>query len=287
VNRVVIGYDGSSSGDTALAVAVDEARSRRVPLHLVSAIELPASLPVYEGAYRRATGEAVHRAVEQAVAALGADRVTSAVDAGSPAAVLLHHAHADDLLVVGSHGHRPVARMLLGSTSTAVAAHARCPVLVVRGPRLRSRGPVVVGVDGSAGSAAAVTYAAELAERESTSLCAVHALSPVTDALGFVSGPDDPQVTQAQALLAETVAGVAVDHPDLHVEQVLAQTHPVEALLRHSRGARLVVVGSRGLGGVRSMVLGSVSREVLHHASCPVLVVRTARAHVSAGSRPA
>lgn len=277
MGRVVVGYDGSSSSDAALAAAIDQARELGLGLHLVSAVELPASLPSYEGAYRRATTEAVQRALERTVAALGLDRVTSHVDAGSPSSLLLGQVGPEDLLVVGSHGHRPVARMLLGSTSTTVAAHAPCPVLVVRGPRVRSRGPVVVGVDGSETSAAAVATAAEIAAREGATLRAVLALSPVTDALGFVSGPDDPQVTAAQAVLAESVAGVTVDHPDLPVEQVLAQTHPVEALLRHSRGARLVVVGSRGLGGVRAMMLGSVSREVLHHASCPVLVVRTTR----------
>lgn len=273
----MLGYDGSSSADTALAAAVDQARERSAGLHLVSAVELPADLPSYERAYRRATREAVALAVERAAAALGADRVTSHVDAGSPSAVLLSQVRQGDLLVVGSHGHRPVARMLLGSTSTAVAAHAPCPVLVVRGPRVRSRGPVVVGVDGSPSSVAAVRYAADVAAREHTTLRAVLALSPVTDALGFVSGPDGPEVTQAQAVLAEAVAGLAVDHPDVPVEQVLAQTHPVEALLRHSRSARLVVVGSRGRGGLRAMLLGSVSREVLHHASCPVLVVRQVR----------
>jgi nucleotide-binding universal stress UspA family protein len=173
--------------------------------------------------------------------------------------------------------------MLLGSTSTAVASHARGPVLVVRGPRMRSLGPVVVGVDGSAESAAAVRFAAEAAVREAATLRVVLAVPPVTDAFGFVSGPDDPQLSSAQALLAATVAGLAVDQPDLVVEPVVAQTHPVEALLRHAQGARLVVVGSRGRGGLEEMVLGSVSRELLHHAPCPVLVVRAAAAPVAAG----
>lgn len=101
-----------------------------------------------------------------------------------------------------------------------------------------------MGVDGSPGSRGAVVAAAEMAEREGTGLRAVLALNPLSDALGFVSGPENPEVAEAQVLL------------------------------RHSRGARLVVVGSRGLGGVRAMLLGSVSQELLHHASCPVLVVR-------------
>lgn len=284
--RVVVGYDGSSSADEALASGIEQARETGVPLHVLSAVEVPASLPTSEAAYRRASVEAVARAVDRAAAVLGEDRVTSLVEPGSPSAVLLRCTDPQDLLVVGSHGHRPVARMLLGSTSTAVAAHASCPVLVVRGPRMRSRGPVVVGVDGSPAAAVAVSCAARVAEREGATLRAVMALSPVTDALGFVSGPEDPEITRAQALLSEAVAGVPLDHPDVHLEQVLAQTHPVEALLRHSRGARLVVVGTRGLGGIQAMLLGSVSREVLHHASCPVLVVRGATTPGSAGGSP-
>ena len=277
ITRVVVGVDGSASADTALAVAVDQARELGAGLHIVSAMELPPSLPAYSGAYREAAFEVVERGAVRAAAALGDSRVDTQVVSGSPATALLGELHRDDLLVVGSHGHRPVARMLLGSTSTTVAAHAPCPVLVVRGPRVRTLGPVVVGVDGSTTSVEAVRLAAAVADRESATLRAVLALSPVTDALGFVSGPDDPQVSEAQAVLAEAVAGIAVDHPDLAVDRVVAQTHPVEALLRHARGARLVVVGSRGLGGLEAMLLGSVSREVLHHSSCPVLVVRSAR----------
>ena len=284
--RVVVGYDGSSSADEALAAGIEQARETGAPLHVLSAVETPDRAPASETAYRRASVEAVTRALDRAAAVLGENRVTSVVEPGSPSAVLLAHTEPQDLLVVGSHGHRPVARMLLGSTSTAVAAHARCPVLVVRGPRMRSRGPVVVGVDGSPASSVAVACAARVAEREGATLRAVMALSPVTDALGFVSGPEDPEITQAQALLSEAVARVPLEHPGLHLEQVLTQTHPVEALLRHSRGARLVVVGTRGLGGIEAMLLGSVSREVLHHASCPVLVVRGATTSGDAGGSP-
>lgn len=273
-SRVVIGYDGSASSEAALRTGIEQARDRGLPLHIVSAVELPTSLPAYQDIYRRAAGEVLRGAVQTAVAALGTGRVTSYTEAGPASKVLLQQSQPEDLLVVGSHGHRPVARMLLGSTGTALSAHAPCPVLVVRGPRIRARGPVVVGVDGSAGSAAATAFAADAAARDRAPLRAVMALPPVSDALGFVAGPAEEEVAQARTALAAAVAGITVDHPDLPVEQLLAHTHPVEALLRHSRDARLVVVGSRGLGGLRAMVLGSVSREVLQHAGCPVAVVR-------------
>jgi nucleotide-binding universal stress UspA family protein len=284
VSRVLVGYDGSPSGESALTAAIFEAAARHAALRVVHAVEVPARLPVYEDAYRRVAREAVVLAARRAAAVLGGPRVTWHVDVASPSVLLLSQARPEDLLVVGSHGHRPVARMLLGSTGAAVAAHAPCPVLVVRGPRVRQAGPVVVGVDGSAVSSAAVAFAADVAVREGTTLRAVLAVPPGTDALGFVVGPDDPEVTEARAALAEAVAGLAVEHPDLDVERVLVQTHPVEALLRASRAARLLVVGSRGLGGLRGMVLGSVSREALLHASCPVAVVRPAEVLAAAGA---
>src|SRR5680860_624900 len=91
--------------------------------------------------------------------------------------------------------------------------------------------------------------------------------------MGFVSGPDEAVLQDAQTVLGEALAGLGEDHPDLTVEQLLVQTHPVEALMRHARGAQLVVVGTRGRGGLRSMLLGSVSREMLQRAPCPVAVV--------------
>ncbi len=272
--RVVTAFDGSTPSWEALRVAVEEASARGLALHVVAAVDVEAAGPDALRTWTATTQDAVERARAWAAGPLGAHRVTTLSRVARPVDLVLGACRDDDLLVIGSHGHRPVTRMLLGSTSTAVATHAPCPVLVVRGTRPRVDDPVLVGVDGSATASAAVTFAADAADRYGVPLRALVAIPPAVDARGFVSGPDDPAVAGATATLAEAVAGLGEDHPDVDVEQLVVQTHPVEALLRHARGARLVVVGSRGLGGVRAMLLGSVGREMLQRAPCQVAVVR-------------
>lgn len=274
VSRVVVGFDGSSSGQAALETAIAEAAARRVPLSVLSVVDPPSRQSAALPSLHRTTREAARQAARRAAVALGEVSVHWQIDVGQPAAALIGHCHSDDLLVVGCRGHRPVARVLLGSTSGTVAAHAPCPVLVVRGLRTRRHGPVVVGSDGSSASAVAVAFAADMAEREGTGLSAVLALPPVTDAMGFVSGWDEGQITAARVELSRSLAGVAADHPGIIVSEDLIQAHPVDALLRHARDARAVVVGSRGAGGVPALVLGSVSRGLLLHSPAPVAVVR-------------
>lgn len=284
VTRVVVAFDGSAPSRAALQVAIDEAVGRGTPLHLVTAIDVLATPTPSAAAYSMTARRAVQDAATSAQGLLGPDRVTTSIETGAPSAVVLGACRPGDLLVVGSHGHRPVARMLLGSTSTALATHATCPVMVVRGSPQRPDARVLVGVDGSATSADAVRLAADEAARRGVPLRAVIAVPPVVDAMGFVSGPDEPMLQEARAVLGESLAGLHTDHPDLTIECLLVQTHPVEALMRHASGAQLVVVGTRGRGGVRSMLMGSVSREMLQRAPCTVAVVHplmTADGHVS------
>ena len=135
--------------------------------------------------------------------------------------MVLRACRPGDMLVVGSQGHRPVARMLLGSTSTALVTHATCPVVVVKGAAARPGGPVLVGIDGSATSADAVLLAAEEADRRGVPLRAVIAVPPVVDAMGFVYGPDEAMLAEAQVLLGGCYAPgpartgpVPSGHPD-------------------------------------------------------------------------
>lgn len=273
ITRVVVAFDGSLSSQTALEHAITEAEHRGCCLQLVNAVDVDPGMPASVAMLTRTAENVVGDGARLAVATLG-DRVGTTVEVGPPAAVVLAAARPGDLLVLGSHGHRPVARMLLGSTSTTVAMHAGCSVLVVKGTRPVGRGHVLVGVDGSAASVAAVQVAAEEAVRHGARLRAVTAVPPVADAMGFVTGPEHPVLQAAEATLSESLAGLREEHPDLVVEPLVMQTHPVQGLLDHAKGARLAVVGSRGRGGLRAMLLGSVSRELLQRATCPVLVVR-------------
>lgn len=204
--------------------------------------------------------------------------MTATIEIGYPSDILLRTCRPSDVIVVGTHGHRPVARVLLGSTSTTLATHSTCPVLVARGTRPRDRtAPVIVGVEVSPASRRAVEFAVDEAELHGTTLRAVTAVTPVVDALGVVSMPSDEQMEGARLLLSEALAGPREDHPRLAIETVTVQEHPVDALLRLSRGALLLVVGTRGRSALAAALLGSVTREALQRAQCPVLVVPVTR----------
>jgi nucleotide-binding universal stress UspA family protein len=169
--------------------------------------------------------------------------------------------------------------MLIGSTTLHVASHARCPVVAVPAPtdEPATRSGVVVGVDGSAVSEPAIAYAFEAATDRGTVLTAVHAWYDITRTGNGKMMPltyDPAEVAAEERLaLAESMAGWQEKFPDVHVEHKVVYGHAVPALLQASRGAELLVVGCRGLGTVRSVVLGSVSHGVLHHATLPVAVV--------------
>ncbi|GAB2687441.1 universal stress protein [Thalassiella azotivora] len=273
LRSVVVGFDGSASARLALTWAVGQCGLRDVPLTVVAAVDDVPRYPDALSSRTSAAQQVVEEAVAEAEKELGEGRVRSVVQAGEPAVVLLTETGPEDLLVIGSHGHGLLGRLLLGSTAGVVVPHARGPVAVVRGQE-RPEGPVVVGVDGSGTAQRAVAFAADLAARFGAPLLAEMAVPPVTDALGRVSGPDEPALQQARADLAECVAGLAESHPDVVVETDVTQSHPLEALTSRSGRARAVVVGSRGRGAFEAALLGSVGRGLVQHADCPVLVVR-------------
>ncbi len=181
------------------------------------------------------------------------------------------------LLVVGSGARR--GRRRPGGVATHVAAHAHCPVAVVRSdpehPELPSA-PVVVGIDGSPAALAAAHAAAREAWELGRGLLVVHARPTIPDPLGHHTGwptrtddPDHPTHRAARAVADELTAA----YPGLHVDLELVDDDPATSLVELSHAAPLLAVGSRGLGGFRGMLLGSVSADVVREATCPVLVV--------------
>jgi nucleotide-binding universal stress UspA family protein len=280
---IVVGFDGSPRSGLALDWAVDEAQRWQVPLHVVYARMMPlrgptpeVGLVVQETEADEVLGAAVDRAHELAPR-LG---VTTSSRYGAPAPLLVDATRGASGLVVGARGRGGVASALLGSTSVDVAAHAHCPVTVVRQlPEVVADRPgVVVGVDGSELSESAVAVAFAQASARSVPLTVVHAwfLEYTAAGLQVLDLQHERQriAQEEQALAAELVAGWSEKYPDVVVRRHVVNAHPVQALADHSRGAELVVVGSRGRGGFAGLVLGSVSQGVLHHAHAPVMVVR-------------
>ena len=143
------------------------------------------------------------------------------------------------------------------SVGTAFAAHAACPVIVVRGTGGPAPdGPIVVGVDGSPPSDAALAFAVEVAVARKAPLRPV--LAWMDNVVPYVvSKPVDWEgvATQEQELLTKRLAGWQEKYPDLVVEPVLTHDRPVHALVHNTGGAQLVVVGSRGRGGLAGMTL--------------------------------
>ncbi len=206
--------------------------------------------------------------------------MTAEVVDGSASSVLLAEARDAALVVLGNRGLGGFAGLLLGSVAVQVSAHADGPVLVVRGES-RADGPVVVGVDGSELSQEAVRFAFEEAAWRGTELVAVHAWlypTPVGpgDILPLVYDLDAFR-DEEERVLAEAVAGWSERYPEVPVRRRLVRGSPGRALVEESRTAQLVVVGARGRGALGGLLLGSVSHAVLHHAHCPLAIVRKLR----------
>ena len=193
---------------------------------------------------------------------------------------LVEESHLAHTLVVGSRGAGGFAGLVIGSTTLHLTSSAACPVIAVPGPPDvdAPRRGVIVGVDGSPLSDAAIEYAFEVAADVGESLTAIHAWhDPTPTGLGIMLPlfHDVKLVAQEERLvLAESMAGWQAKFPDVEVEHTVVLGHAVPALVSRAANARLLVVGSRGLGSIRSLVLGSVSHGVLHHATGPVAVVR-------------
>ncbi|HKS49136.1 MAG TPA: universal stress protein [Amycolatopsis sp.] len=283
---VVVGVDGSDVAHEALRWAAREAVARRAPLHLIYAFNPPAAfygggLPAPQRFYDDLE-LAGKRLLEQALAAArevsGDLVVTAEMPSGPPVPVLVEASRKARLIVLGASGRGGFAGMLVGSTAVGVSAHAHCATVIVRGETARAGGPVVVGVDGSPVSERAIAAAFEAAARCDAPLVAVHAFSDgdfggVYGTVPFlVDGSEIEQ--QEQRLLAECLAGRREKYPDVLLEQVTVKDGPRPLLLDWARRARLVVVGSRGRGGFAGLLLGSTSQALIHHAGCPVMIVR-------------
>ncbi|MFB6890420.1 universal stress protein [Kitasatospora sp. NPDC056327] len=267
---VLAGVDGSEASLAAVDVAVREARLRGRGLRIVHAFIWPLMhVPLGPAKDGPAGGGLRHQAegfLEDARArARELDpelEVHTELVTGEPLTVLAHWSAKSSLVVVGSRGLGRFGALLIGSVAVHLAAHAACPVLIVRG-RPDPAGPVLVAVDGSGVGAEALGFAFAEAAARRTGLTALHIAHPSAD-----------WQDQEERVLAEALAGWREKYPDvaLHSEVVEAHTRP--ALLEASREAQLLVVGARGRGGFAGMLLGSTSQAMIQHAHCPVVVVR-------------
>jgi nucleotide-binding universal stress UspA family protein len=196
---------------------------------------------------------------------------------------LIEQSRQASMLVLGGRGLGGFSDLLTGSVPMAVAGRAHSPVVVVRGAALPpADGPVVVGVDGTPTSEAAVAFAFAEASARGSELIAVHAWSDtLLDTVLATGSPVwdfAPVRLHAAEILAERLAGWPEQYPDVRVTREVVHVRPAEALVSRAESASLLVVGTRGRGGFVGLLLGSTSQQLLHHAPCPVAVVRGASA---------
>ena len=281
---VLVGTDGSAEGTRAVRWAAQEAVLRGTGLHVVHTwlwplfhVPLGGSPMAPEGSGLEAEA---HRVLEQADATAravgGGDLVVErTLVVGEPRTELLRRAPGACLVVVGNRGLGGFTGLLLGSTGIALSAHSPRPVVVVRGSATTD-GPVVVGVDGAPEADAVLRTGLAEARLRQTSLELVHAYGLGSGGTGHTFAEAEAIGRQAgRELVDKVMARLPADLTrDVPVSVRLGDRSPAAELVDASRSGQLVVVGSRDLGSLRGMLLGSTTHAVLHHATCPVLVDR-------------
>lgn len=301
---IVVGVDGSEHSQCALVWAAREAERRRRPLHIVTAYSVPIfAASGLDGGYAtvddsviREGAEAILQQAVDKVSPYGID-VEATVENGDASGVLLEMSETAELLVFGTRGRGGFVGRLLGSVSSALPAHSKCPTVTVplvcadrlgetttdkhvqaeqaKSGRQPIENVVVVGVDGSDQARVAVLEAASQAERMGAKLRVVCAVPQYSGSLAWVPAPMDREALFAdiRVQLEAGEAWLKSHYPSLDVETQLLDGSPVDVLVEASRHVELVVLGTRGRGGFAGMLLGSTSDGVLHHAKGPVLVV--------------
>ncbi|MFF9572736.1 universal stress protein [Streptomyces sp. NPDC014685] len=276
---IVVGIDPVRAGHLPLAWAADEAHRRRLALRLVVAVPPP---PPHETrregetpghrARTQAGKDALRAAADWARARQPAVDVEAVLRSGFPAPVMAGLSQEAAMVVLGSrHLSRTEEFLSAGSLVVPVTAQARCPLVVVGDAEHSTQDPshLVVGVDGSESSRAALALAFEEADLRHCALRAVAVWQPPV----FSPHRSDTLFHTERRLLAETTAGWAGKYPDVRITHEVLVGSPVETLAEAAEHALAVVVGRRGRGGYTGMRVGSVVHGLLHRARCPVITV--------------
>jgi nucleotide-binding universal stress UspA family protein len=306
--RLLIAYDGSAAAEAALVTAGRLfAGARGSLLTVIEPTPGPARVQAFSF---RLDPEIIKRELERLarevmddgrdVAARGLQTAEAAgltlearviTRGGSESQTIVSEADATDadVVVCGSRGRGPVARSLLGSTSTNVLHHATRPVLVVPADLGAVEGPALIAYDGSEGARAAIAAAGRLLPGRRATIVNIWnspmrntlsgralAAAPVGELREFSA---DYEQLFADAAASEVEEGVALAREaglDASGEAIESGSGAWRALaeVANERGAAVIVAGSRGRGGLASTILGSVSSGLVHNAETPAMIVR-------------
>lgn len=285
---VIVGVDARPAAHTALRWATEAAARRGEQLRIVHGLGTPLVTGTYSRTERYQADEEAREAgqrlldesVEHARGARPELDIATILAPEEAPAVLLNEARNGDVIAVGSRGLGAIRAIMLGSVSARTAAYAPCPVIVVPEAATEHRGKVVVGVDGSDSSRRALRFALRHALLVGASVEVINSwevpLPQDSESLAADAQSLHEEVfdRQSEEVIAGILAEVIDDETEeLDISAVRMQSDPVKALLDAGQDAELIVVGSRGRGGVRGLVMGSTSQGVLHQAKVPVAVL--------------
>jgi nucleotide-binding universal stress UspA family protein len=276
-DEIAVGIDPARDWRLPLAWAVDEARRRRYGLRLVAAVlpqhsthhvdDIPHTM-----ALRQAASDALNAAAAWSRERHTEVEPTTELVEGFPVQAMSRLSRQVRLIVLGSrHLGRTAEFFSAGSLVVPVTAQAHCPVVVVGDAEHVTQQPsyLVVGIDGSESSKAALGLAIEEADLRGAELRAISVWQPPV-----LLRHDEEAAQQAQRrMLSEATAGWSQKYPDVVLRHEVLTGHPVEELAGAAEHALALVLGRRGRGGYTGMRLGSIVHGLLHRAHCPVITV--------------
>lgn len=283
---IVIGVDGSEHAASALRWAAEEGERHGWDVTAVLAWGYLSQFHAEPGAafdpdYGDADADAALAAyLEQALGAAPGVTVHRRTVCDLPASALIAASADADLVVIGARGLGDVKGVLLGSVSQQCLHHLTRPMAIIRdhaplhGEAAMQR--IVVGVDGSETSRRALRWAIDEGRLRQAAVEVVHAWHlPYVGGFPYTAGTFDPAPFEeaAQQTLDAVVDGADTSGLPVPVERICHLGDAASGLLATAKGADLVVVGSRGLGGFSGLLLGSVGHHVAHHAPCPVVII--------------
>lgn len=288
-NHLIVGIDGSRESEAAMAWALEEAARRQLEVELIYSLAVPVVSDAYGMVMTRPDIEELTDFSENLLVAAQASArnmapevtVSARMASGPPAAVLIEASKHAEGLVVGTRGLGAISGKLIGSVSVRLAAKSYCPVFIVP-PEWRERpapdGSVLVGVDGSEHSDAALRLALEEARSRGIGVTVLSAYH-----VPWLARPVEPKLIaefeESERWLADQTITESLDrvkghaYSDVPIERVTVKAQPADALVEHSRNAVLTVVGTRGRRSLSRAILGSVSRALMQESQRPIAVV--------------
>lgn len=278
VAPIVCGYDGSRDARRAVAWAATRATEHRASLQVISADRAVGRVVAFDET-ARANVEGAMR--DQLADLTEGVEATFRVIADSPVGALIEAGRDASAIIVGSRGLTAREDFAMGSTSAGVVEHAACPVIVItpRTPESPTNGPVVLAADGSAANDPAIAFAFAEAERQRTPLRVVNSVEVPRlpgASLFDLDKLAESVLAEDEKTVLDALAPHEARHPDVSVDLILVVGEPAVTVANEAAGASLLVTGSRGHGGFKGLLLGSVSRRLLQTAPCAVAVIRHA-----------